>query len=315
MAFCAVSSYHPLEYMQSDNNWELLLTLRAPLTTKQLDSMSIKYTDSQLMFLNIGGLVENKGEKWHTVIPIFEESQTMEIRKQSEEIAQTLYAETKNDWKTFTEILAKRNLGNHAFSFAFSYILDGKIWGNGLLPDHNELTVNPTWNGACWVLYDKRVNSNCGTNTYYDIFCQTWTDELSYWLGSKTITKFIGEYKEKGKIEDIELIRTAVEWGLTDDAGNITIPIIDESSNDDLIQIRNVIMQKMAKGVKQYSTAFSSDYRLNDEKLAEVILYHEVMWDLLDILIEKNAFTKPDILKGSPNAKKTDFKDIVYILK
>ena len=315
MAFCSYSTYHPFEYSQSDNNWELLLTLRTPLTAKQLDSLQIKYTDSQLMFLNIGGLIENKDDKWHTTIPIFEESQTVAIRKQSREIAETLYAETKQDWKTFLKILAKRNQGDHAFSFAFSYSPDGKIWKNGLLPGYKDLSVNPTWDGACWFMYDKRPNSSCGTNTYYGIFCQTWTDELSYWLGPKTIAKFINEYKENGKIEDKEFIKAAAQWGLTDESGNITIPIIDESSNDDLVQIRDVIIQKLAKGIKQYAASFSSEYQLGNEKMAQVILYHEVMWDMLDILIEKKTLAKPKILMGDSNVKSSDFKHIVYILK
>ncbi len=315
IAFCAFSSYHPLEYTQSDNNWEILLTLRTPMSTKQLDSLGVKYTDSQLMFLNIGGLIENKNNQWHTTMPIYEKPQTIAIRKQSKEIAQLLYAETKEDWDTFMEVLAKRDWNDHAFSFAFSFILDGKIWGNGLLPDHKDLTINPTWDGTCWALYNKRPNSSCGTNTYYEKFCQTWTDELSYWMGSKTITKFLKAYEEKGKIEDKELIDTVVKWGLTDKEGNIIIPIIDENSNDDLIQIRNIIMQKLAKGVKRFSPAFASDYQLDSEKLAQVILYHEIMWDILDILLEKKVFEKPEILKGNLDAKKADFKNIVYILK
>ena len=39
------------------------------------------------------------------------------------------------------------------------------------------------------------------------------------------------------------------------------------------------------------------------------------MWDMLDVLVGEKIITQPDILKGSPNANKKDFGQIVYIVE
>ena len=64
-------------------------------------------------------------------------------------------------------------------------------------------------------------------------------------------------------------------------------------------------------GVKRYSAS----WKLANENLAKVVLYHEVMWDMLDVLVGEKIITQPDILKGSPNANKKDFGQIVYIVE
>lgn len=110
---------------------------------------------------------------------------------------------SENEWHAFLSELKKRNLAKNAYSLVFSYILDGKIWKKQL-PSPDSLTNNATWKGAYWALYDKRQNGlSYGTNGFskFDkIFFQTWSDSLSYWLGSKTIFKFIEEYGQYKKI-------------------------------------------------------------------------------------------------------------------
>ena len=64
-------------------------------------------------------------------------------------------------------------------------------------------------------------------------------------------------------------------------------------------------------GVKRYSAS----WKLANENLAKVVLYHEVMWDMLDVLVGEKIITQPDILKGGPNAHKKDFGQIVYIVE
>lgn len=56
-------------------------------------------------------------------------------------------------------------------------------------------------------------------------------------------------------------------------------------------------------------------FQLSNENLAKVILYHEVMWDMMDILVNKKIITQPDILKGSNHVKQRDFGQIVYMVE
>lgn len=315
VAFCAYESYGPSEYMESDNNWELLHTLRTPMSFNDLKATGVPVTESQILLLQIGGLIEKENNVLKTIMPIFDEEQTKSIRSLSKTIAQSAYTMSEKEWHAFLAELKKQNLAKNAYSLVFSYVLDGKIWKKQL-PSPDSLTNNATWKGAYWALYDKRQNGlSYGTNGFNKMFYQTWSDSLAYWLGSNTIFKFIEEYGQHKKIVSTDLIEKSKEWGLVNEQGKVIIPIINESSDSPLVKISDNIIAKLASCVSQHSADFMAKYQLANENLAKVILYHEVMWDMMDILVNKKMITQPSILKGSTDAHKKDFGQITYILE
>ena len=311
MAYCSYDSYHPSQYAKIDNNWELLYTLRTPMSIKELKATGIPFTYSQILFLHIGGLIESKNNVLHTIMPIFSKDQTKSIRTLSRLIAQAAYKETGNDWSAFMAELKKQKLGKNAYSLVFSYVLDGKIWGKAL-PTRDSVATHATWDGAFWALYDKRLHSFCGTNSF-NAFHQTWSDSLEYWHDAKTIVRFTDENAQNKKIVSKDLLDKSVEYGLADKKGHLIIPIIKEDSQDALVKICDELVVKLASCVNRHSYEFMKAYQLSNENLAKVILYHEIMWDMMDILVERKIITEPDILTGSPRAQKSDFGKIVYI--
>lgn len=310
-AYCSYDSYHPSQYAKVDNNWELLYILRTPMSIKELKTTGIPFTYSQIFLLHIGGLIESKNNVLYTIMPIFNEEQTKSIRALSRSLAQTAFKETENDWAAFVKELERRNLGKNVYSLVFSYVLDGKILGKAL-PTHDSVATHATWNGAFWALYDKRPHSFCGTNSF-NAFHQTWSDSLGYWLDTKTIVRLTDEYAQNKKIVSKDLLDKSVEWGLADKKGYLLIPIIKEDSQDALVRVSDEIVFKLAAFVSCHSSEFMRAYQLSNENLSKVILYHEMMWDMMDILVERGILTEPDILKGSPRAQKADFGQIVYI--
>ena len=60
VAFCSYESYDPSQYVETDNNWELLHTLRTPMSFKELKATGIPVTESQILLLQIGGLIEKE---------------------------------------------------------------------------------------------------------------------------------------------------------------------------------------------------------------------------------------------------------------
>ena len=55
--FIAVNGHQPEDYVMPDNNWEILYNLRTPHTQAELREMGVKCTDSQLLLLEVGGLI------------------------------------------------------------------------------------------------------------------------------------------------------------------------------------------------------------------------------------------------------------------
>ena len=56
--FVAVSGHQPEDYVLTDNNWEIIYNLRTPHTKKELREMGITCSDSQLLLLEVGGLIK-----------------------------------------------------------------------------------------------------------------------------------------------------------------------------------------------------------------------------------------------------------------
>jgi hypothetical protein len=46
-----------------------------------------------------------------------------------------------------------------------------------------------------------------------------------------------------------------------------------------------------------------------------IILYHEIMWDILDIMEEKGKLEKPVAFKEPAMARPEDLKDLIFIIE
>lgn len=92
--FVAVNGHQPEDYVKPDNNWEILYNLRTPRTQAELREMGIKCSDSQLLLLEVGGLVSKTKGKWEATIPILDKEQTNSLRSLSKEIAESMYVKT-----------------------------------------------------------------------------------------------------------------------------------------------------------------------------------------------------------------------------
>lgn len=319
-AFCSYSRYHPFTYIKADNNWEIMQALRMPHTRQYLDSLGIKNTDSQMMLLGIEGLIERiDNKKWLTIMPILDSLETVEARTYSGHIAKEIYKNIKSDCITLTTELQQKKLQENIYSILFSYVLDGRIWES--FNDFKDLKTSATWNGECWALYFPRKFS-CGTNTYYNEFKVCWTENQPDFIWKELddrafIKPFLDEYNEYGKIISQDILRKSLALGIVHNDGHLNIPIIDSKDKNSPL---NVISDRIIKNIVDYFTdsdiieVFQEKFNLNQnsKKLACTILYHEVMWDLMDLLIADNVIQYP-LVWGNINKQSTN--SVVLIQK
>ena len=127
-AFVSLSGHQPANYVRKDNNWEILYILRTPHTIEELNNMGIPCNQSQLMLLEVGGLIKLVGKKWRTQIPILNEEQTNHLRKYSKEVANKIYATTQKDFKQLMNGISAMGFEDNTASLIFSYLLDGRMW-------------------------------------------------------------------------------------------------------------------------------------------------------------------------------------------
>jgi len=316
-AFCSYTRHHPFTYIKADNNWEIMQALRTPHTRAYLDSLGIKNSDSQMMLLRIEGLIsQEENNNWVSLIPILDSIQTVNAREYSLRIANTLYIQIKNDISSLVDVLKQEALQESIYTILFSYVLDGEIWKS--LNSYKDLKSSATWDGECWVFYYPRKFSS-GTNSYNKFnVCWSKSQPEFIWreLDRRTfIEPFMADYNANGKIISSDLYTKAFALGMINKDGSLRIPIIDSQDKNSRL---NQISDKMINIIVQYFTNSDivSDFQKqfginqNNKKLACTMLYHEVMWDLIDLCLNDDIIQIPVLWKDKE--KKSTYS-VVFI--
>ena len=152
--FVALSGHQPIDYVTADNNWEITYNLRTPQTAGELRGKGIQCSDSQLMLLEVGGIIEKSSGKWHTAIPILAKRQTDSLRIFSKTVADDIYGKNKQDLISLANTIKDMGWQANTLSLMFSYLLDGRMWTKLLLFD--DAGQHATWSGCYWILYEPR---------------------------------------------------------------------------------------------------------------------------------------------------------------
>lgn len=310
--FVAVSLLQPEDYVTVDNNWEILYNLRTPRTLEELRGMGVECSDSQLLLLRVGGLIRKAKGKWQTTIPILDQEQTRSLRSFSEEVAGSMYTKTKADFISFTQTIHdEMGFKDNALSLVFSYLLDGRMWTKLLLFDDADSHFG--WSGCYWVLYEPRTGLACGTNSYgeQDLILTFVNSDIV--PSDSIMERYAEEIAKFGKITDTQLVSELKPYGLVNDKGEVLIPII-KRQQDHFHQMTDKLVDAISAELKSRCDSLAARYGIKDEKAAMVILYHEVMWSLLDRLIQDEIIAIPSILKHE-GADKSRLNEVLFFIE
>lgn len=309
--FISVTGHQPEDYVKTDNNWEILYNLRTPHTQVELREMGVKCSDSQLLLLEVGGLISKTKGKWKTTIPILNKEQTNSLRNLSKEIAESMYAKTKADFISLTQTISEMGFKDNTLSLVFSYLLDGRMWTKLVL--FEDINNHTGWSGCYWVLYEPRDGFACGTNGFgeQDFILTYINSDIA--PSNKIMDHCADELARFGKIKDAQLISQLKSYGLVDNNGNVLFPII-KKQQDSFHQINEKLVNSISTELKNNCASLTALYDINDEKVAMVMLYHEIMWDLVDKLIQDKVISTPAIFKDE-KANKNRLNEVVFFIE
>ena len=319
---CYCSGKTPHSVLRYDNNWQLLWAFKSGLSKSGLDSLHIPYTDSQLRLLSIFKLIRVEGDKYYTDIPILDSNKTNQLRIRSKEIAESIIPFINNDIKSLVSYLNSTNYSENQFSILFSYILDGLVWDKfeekKLITPLNLTTSNYPWVGAFWLLTPARKTSH-GTNTFSDstfkIGITSGCDKLTN--GGELINLMLRNYIDKGKVTDENVLKAFGQYYLFNQNGELTIPIIVENNQNELYVLASQIADKICLQLVSNSifNKVIGDFNFTNKENAVIIMYHEVMWDLLAKIEEIKLIEKPLIITNPSKAEMKDASKLVYIVR
>lgn len=310
IAFCSYEEWHP-DYYMLDNNWQILCALRTPHALADLDSMGIRWNQSQIRLLQVGGLLAKEGKLWKTQIPIFDQKQTQTIRRETRAFADSLIGVIEPSCREFVDELSVQSYETNAYSLLFSYVLDGdRVWEH--FPDKADLGHHATWDGLYWVMYEPRAGMKCGTNSY-GYLSHTWSTPMECWPDMNLFVA-LGKRIQNGHLnmDDPEKAAKLARYGYTDAQGNLTLPVIHLGQDNRLNRAADHIVTSLVDAVKSHTSRFASAYDIANEEQAAIIFYHELMWDVLDLLTERGIITCPAILTGQSSDPK-HLRDVTFV--
>ena len=321
ICYCSMNnSFHPTTIIQADNNWQLLLTLKDGFTLKQLDSLKISYTQSQLLLLRSQRLLNKTQNTYTTAIPILDSVQTTNLRKQSQLVANNIYPEIEKECRDLVSHLSEQGRSSNTFSILFSYVFDGLIWErfekDGIVKEKDGTGI---WSGNYWFLIPKRP-FHCGTNSLTSeefVFRWNWSyvENVTDGLWGKNIDALFPLAQGK-TVPSKEIIDEFSPLGVFDKNLNLTIPVINEKENNTLCLLSNKIIEKLLPAflAKTDIDSLKLSYKFSDDSETVVIFYHEIMWDLMDLLLEKRVIQMPTAFQSSDKATLKDVADLCFIV-
>ena len=325
ICYCSMNNnaYHPGSIVSVDNNWQILLALKNGLTRKQLDSLKIPYTRSQLFLLETQRLLNVEKNIYKTSIPILDSVQTVNLRKQSQLIANDIYTEIEKPCRDLITYLSEQNRSNNAYSILFSYVLDGLIWNQfekeNIMDERSETGI---WSGNYWFLTPKRSFSCGGTNSWSDDekglqFSWNWseTENITDGLWEANIDSLFS-LVQGNTVANKEIIDEFGKYGFFDEKLNLTIPVINEKSNNTLCLISNNIITKLFSTflAKVNIDALKTLYKFKDDSETIVVFYHELMFDLMDLLLEKQVIQLPKAFQFPDKSTLSDVAALCFII-
>ncbi|NIM20278.1 MAG: hypothetical protein GTO51_08610 [Candidatus Latescibacteria bacterium] len=312
--------------MRLDNNAEILLACVSGRTQEGLKEAGFRFTESQLTLLEEWGLLESDEDVLKTAFPVIDLEKAKILRAETKEHGYQLGHKIHKDLKALKEKLQpKKRLLNH-YTILFSYVIDGLVWDlfeeKGLLGLKDITVENPFWTGMLWVIYPPRQFS-CGTNTisHEDISLKiNWSEatlpKMKALHSRKNIEAFLNDYVDRGKIRNQDVIDAYVPLNILDRSGRITVPVIVEKRGDPLYEICLSISRNVVDYVMQEIDLTGMKHRLGlrDEGQALLIVYHELMWDMMDYLEAQGLTRKPNAFASPDRAQPKDIGDLVFIV-
>jgi hypothetical protein len=326
--YISSSAPDPISIMKLDNNGELILACKQAKTKEQLSNMNINVNDSQIRLLELYDLLKVENGNLQTAFPILNEKQMQQIRKSTKQVAPKLADFLENDVKELISLLRKTGRSKNAYSILFAYIVDGRVWtcfeNQNLIHDNTIDKNHPYWAGQVWAFLPEREFS-CGTNSSSAedyMFVVNWSKNAYPTLGlfTKEIRKLdensFLQFSRKGYVENDSIKNVLIPFGVFNESGKLLLPVIEENSDNEFYQISQRISKKIADKVPALLSLeeFRKKYNFNDIEQSLIIVFHELMWDLMDELVERGVVEKPVLFSNPDKAKSKDVADIVFIV-
>lgn len=308
--FVTVAGSGPASILALDDNGRIALLAEHGADEEELRTVTGSRA-SQLELLRAWDLVERQGDSVWTTFPILDAAETRNLRAATRAASSRLAAAIAPDVQRLVDVLTKGGRAANAYSIVFSYVLDGLTWraweADGAI-DTRELSVDhPFWSGHIWAVQPERP-ALVGTNKISDergALYVSWSHAAIPAMGPfiTDFGKVVALFEQFAARTPVATdLRTEFEpYGLFDDRGAFTIPIIEAVAGNPVHEVSLRIAGRIAElaPLALDLPTLRRQFGFRSDSQALVVAYHELMWDILDDLVERGLVIRPGVLDGA----------------
>lgn len=307
ICFCTTSVNTPHFAVRADTNGQILYYAQSGATKAQIQqAIGQPVLTSQLVLLQDWRLLRRSGEVYTTSIPVLGPEKIGQLREQMRNLASNIAPAIRPDVEQIVSDLKQRNLSDHLYSVLFSYVLDGLTWNQlseiKAVPEMQITASHPFWDGTFWALYPSR-SAQPGTNSNDNggiTLLMTWTDPVESQLNTLQGTPSLMPVLQRaahGDCQHLSIEDVAHnQWDLGRPDGSCALPVIHENANDPVYVAGVRIAKQIASAVQasNFQTLIGGGVT---QQQAHLIEGHELMWEVLDALVEQGIVRQPSVLR------------------
>lgn len=274
--------------------------------------------------MNQGMIYHNDGV-YYSAIPFIDSLATENLRYKAKELATNIINDTEQERKVFFSVLDSTSYRQWAFPLVHSLVFDDIIWENIDVSPKNS-TICPvdsmTWSGLFY-FYRPDDSDVYGTNGMglgeNQIFKFAWSDNSNAYLCTVFAkTQILKALRNLMNGEDLteEMLQDCQKFGVIDYDNRLTIPILD--GKDEISKAANLWSKAAANAFMQHFDGESIAETIcwnckYNEAAIKIILYHEVLTQIAQILDESGILPIPEILISEIPANKKHTANVGYI--
>lgn len=326
LPFISYSGQYPGTVIKEGRNFDILFNLwENPKSEDALKKSGFDFTDVDTTMLLKQGMIYSNNGVYYSAIPFIDSLATEKLRDKAKILAMDIINDTRPESDVFISVLDSTGFRDSAFPLVHSLVFDDIIWKHlGVTPENSTIcpTDSMTWSGI-YYFYRPEDSDVYGTNGMglgdKNTFKFAWGNNSNAYLCTVFIkTQILKALRSILNGEDLteEMLQDCIKYGVLDDNNRLTIPILD--GNDEISKAAEKWAISAAKSFMEHfdgkSVAETIGWNCKyNEAALKVILYHEVLTQISQVLNESGKLPIPEILTSEIPANKKHTANVGYI--
>lgn len=316
----------PGDILDLDNNGDILIACRGGCTRAGLEAAGVPALESQIHLLRSWSLLREIEGGLEPAIPVLDRTASEVLLRRADQVAARLAEEITAGVAELVAHLEADGRGQSAFAVVFSQVLDSGVWAYfdelELIRRRNISRGGAPWGGEVWAyVSDRELEPHTSSMRRPGATVKvTWAEPLrpavnDLLAGEHGLWTLFTEFLERGQPASAEVREKLTDYGVLGASGELDVVVIDLGLEDPLFALCDRLSTRVAETViaQVNRPAMVAELGLDSEAQALVVAYHEIMWRLLERLVESGAVVLPRAIGDPAASERADLAALVVL--